>query len=230
VIFDAIFDLDGTLVDSVPVCAEILNAMLADRGSVVRVPYAQARKHVSVGGVPMMRALLGRNCRDPEQEIDDFRERYANAVTPFTSLYPGVLEGLALLRSREVRLSICSSKPQYLCEKVVAELGLNHLFSLIVGGQTGRAKKPDVALYDEVIGRLSGRRDRSCYVGDSELDFRLAEACRVPFVFATYGYGLKFRAPGALRASHFSDVPRRVDEIRGGMPATTTTMEATPPR
>ena len=90
-----VFDLDGTLVDSAFVCVEILNGMLADRGSVRTIHPAHAKPWLSLGGPRMVAALLAGDCGDPSVEIVEFRRRYAERATPQASLFAGVRDGLA---------------------------------------------------------------------------------------------------------------------------------------
>jgi phosphoglycolate phosphatase len=209
---DIVFDLDGTLVDSVGQCARIVNDMLRARGAAPTVTAAQTRPLVSVGGAKMVSALLGTAGGDPEAEIAEFRVRYAELPTPEDSLFPGAEDALRTLASRGYRLSICSNKPQCLCEKVVRELGLCDLFGAVVGRQQGRPAKPDPAHLDETLLRAGGRRSRAVYVGDSEVDVELARNAGVPLIFVAFGYGAVPRSSGeVLVASRFADLPALVE-------------------
>jgi phosphoglycolate phosphatase len=212
----AIFDLDGTLVDSVVICTDIVNAMLDDRGSTMRVSRALTRQYVSIGGARMMSALLGAECGDPQVEIAEFRVRYAETRTPASSLFPGVRDGLEGLKAAGVLLAICSSKPQHLCDKVLAEVGVDSLFEMVVGSQPGLPAKPDPALLDYTIGLVHGPKGQLCYVGDHELDRMLAERAGVPFILAGYGYGDPRAEPQAeLIAETFPEVSGLVARLLG---------------
>ena len=203
----AVFDLDGTLVDSVPLFADILNAMLLDRGAPARVTAAQARPHATAGGHAMVTALLGEHCGDVDQAIGEFRERYRALPTPSDSLYPGVAETLAALSAAGVGLAVWSNKPQALCEKVLQELGVADRFGAIVGSGPGVPLKPDPTGYDLALARAGGARARSCFIGDSEADYQAAKRANVPFVMFTYGYGDYSRDwPGAALAAEFAEV------------------------
>jgi len=202
----AVFDLDGTLLDSVPLCAEILNAMLAGRGAAARVTGDQTRRYASGGGLAMVIALLGGDCGDPHFAIAEFRERYAATPTSPTSLYPGVREGLARLVSHGVELAIFSNKPQALCEKVLTELSIAELFSAVVGARPGLPPKPDPAGFFLALKIAGGTASRSCYIGDSGLDHAVAARAGVPFVMVTYGYADPVETfPNAHLAHSFAD-------------------------
>lgn len=185
---DVIFDLDGTLVDSCGVCVEILTGMLRDRGSTHTIDPAGARFLMSHGGARMVSELLGPSCRDPEQELQEFRRRYRDYRTPPEALFPGVFAGLTRMRDAGFRLSICSNKPQDLCESTTQQTGIAHFFDKIVGGAEGRAPKPAPDLLELVMQGVGARRESCIFVGDSELDYAIARDAGLPFVLMTYGY------------------------------------------
>jgi len=202
-----IFDLDGTLVDSVQVCTEVLNFMLRERGSAVVLSNADTRRYISRGGAPMVEALLGTACVDPDKDIIAFREHYANLTTPPDCVFAGVRKGLAALRRQGFTLSICSNKPQALCDKVLNELGLSDMFYTVVGSKPGLLVKPATDLMDVVLRTLDARADQCVFVGDSELDHGLANACNMRFLFVTYGYAdIQCNADDVETFDHFRDV------------------------
>jgi len=183
-----IFDLDGTLVDSCAICIDILSGLLADRGSDHVIDPVAARPWMSQGGATMVAALLGHACGDPETELAEFRARYLTVKTPVWALFPGVKASLAQLRQAGFTLSICSNKPQNLCEKVLLDTGLAPMFNVVVGSQAGLSPKPAPDLMRAALKRLGASASDCLFIGDSELDHQVAKIERMPFVFMTYGY------------------------------------------
>ena len=183
-----IFDLDGTIVDSSRQILGVLNAMLAERGCADPIDPIGARQHMSAGGLNLVSALLGEWCGEPEAELADFRARYVQCQTGEEDLYPGVSSGIAQLRAQGLSLAICSNKPQELCEKVLGDAGLRVSFDVIVGGCATLRPKPHPDMLDEALARLGASPNSTLFVGDSELDHRLALGRDVPFLFVTYGY------------------------------------------
>ncbi|MFM2302225.1 MAG: hypothetical protein RLZZ84_1961 [Pseudomonadota bacterium] len=183
-----IFDLDGTLVDSCAICVDILRGMLADRNSDHVIDPHYARPFMSRGGQIMVAALLGPACDDPASDLAEFRGRYAKMQTPLTALFPGVTDGLKRLHGMGFTLSICSNKPQNLCEQVIRDTGLTELFSVVVGCQPNLRPKPETDLMEHALERLGVSASDCVYVGDSELDEHVASALGIPFKFLTYGY------------------------------------------
>lgn len=183
-----IFDLDGTLVDSCATVVEILSGMLAERGDHAAIDPVAARDYMSRGGLAMIRGLLGQACVDPDADLADFRARYHQHNTAPETLFPGVAEGLFRLRADGLTLSICSNKPQNLCEKVLADTGLAGNFTAVVGAQAGLRPKPALDLLDALLARLDCDAGACVFVGDSELDHRIAADAGIPFHFLTHGY------------------------------------------
>lgn len=184
-----IFDLDGTLIDSARLTGQIIDEMLAERGVMTAADRAMIRRMDAQGGEAMIAAVMGEHTRDPAADLETFRARHRIATTPADLAFPGVQETLAILASRGNRLAICSNKPQFLCEKILADLGLHRHFSAIVGSAPGRAKKPapDAAML--ALQGLGAKPGNSLYCGDSLIDLATAEAVCVPMILAAWGYG-----------------------------------------
>ncbi|WP_322966113.1 HAD family hydrolase [Sphingomonas fuzhouensis] len=197
-----IFDLDGTLVDSCAVCIDILSEIITERGSVQSIDPIGARTYMSRGGLDMVSGLLGDACGDPAEDLAEFRARYQVRQTPVETLFPGVSDGLARLRDAGLTLSICSNKPQILCEKVLEDTGLAHHFTVVIGGQHGMRPKPAPDLLHAVLSHVDHPPEACLFVGDSELDHAVAVAANIPFHFMTYGYAEPGWAPEQGVAFH----------------------------
>jgi phosphoglycolate phosphatase len=178
-----LFDLDGTLVDSVRITCAIIDAMLADRGIAWRADPAVARAMDAVGGEAMIAAVMGPHCRDAGQEIAEFRIRHAVAETPADLAFPGVVAALAALAEAGVGMAICSNKPQALCEKILGDLGLAGHFSAIIGARPDLPRKP--APDGARLALAALRADPA-----TTLDVATAAAAGVPVVLVDWGYGL----------------------------------------
>jgi phosphoglycolate phosphatase len=182
-----LFDLDGTLVDSAPSIATILNAMRAEQGS-LPLPVGCFRQWISLGAAELVSRSLAVPLPDVAAALEDFRGRYGTLPTPATCLFPGVSETLAILAESGVRLGICSNKPTHLCRKVLQETGLLAYFGAIVGGDTVPRPKPHRQPLDHAMGLLGAHPSGTIFVGDSTIDQQAANAAGLPFVFFTAGY------------------------------------------
>jgi phosphoglycolate phosphatase len=210
-----IFDLDGTLVDSVGITVAIINQMLAARGRAPNASPAVARAHVSAGGEGMIKAVMGGACDDPVAAIAEFRRIHAETPTPPGSLFPGVATGLQQLADAGFTLSICSNKPQNLCEKVLADLGVADHFALVVGSRPGFARKPAPDLLQLVMDQLGAVPGDCLFVGDSELDLQAAEHFAMCFVLVEWGYVEDPQTLNAVPGGHrlVATMPALVDLV-----------------
>lgn len=189
----AMFDLDGTLMDSVPDLAAAVDKMLMLLG---REPAGIARVRDWVGNgsrVLVRRALAdGLEHDGVADELADealalFMQAYAGGHE-LTTVYPGVRECLDWLREREVKLAIITNKPAQFIEPLLEEKGLTGYFQWLVGGDTLPQQKPDPAALFYVMDKADVVPEESLFVGDSRNDVRAAKAAAVPCVALTYGY------------------------------------------
>jgi phosphoglycolate phosphatase len=182
--------------------------MLAERGLAAGLSSGIVRPFVTAGGKAMVEGLLGGVWGDPEAALSEFRARYAEALTPRDSLYPGAEAAIAELGRRGVRLALFSNKPQHLCEKVLGELGLADRFAAIVGSGPGAPHKPDPAGLRLALSLSDGVAERACYVGDTALDQETARRCGMQIVMVAWGYGEPDgSAPAPPLARGFEEVP-----------------------
>jgi phosphoglycolate phosphatase len=212
-----IFDLDGTLVDSAPMLVEVANDMLRDRDSSRTLTVADARPFLNHGGLALVAGLLAHECGELDDEVAEFRRRYARRRTDSAHLFPGVKEGLRALYALGFSMAVCSNKPQELCEKVLVDVGLAHMFEAVVGSTPAHRLKPHPDLLVLALRRLGAEASRAILIGDSEVDHALAHNAAVPFFFVTYGYAdEQWDCSGLVRFHRFVDL---VNSLRGAAPA-----------
>jgi phosphoglycolate phosphatase len=185
-----IFDLDGTLVDSVPDLTKSLNQVLGEHGY---QPLTAAEVAPMVGdGVPALVergfAARGGSPAEAADALPRYIAIYEAHATDLTRPYPGVPETLAALRRQGYRTAICTNKLQQASETVLGGLGLAPLFDAVAGGDRYKVKKPDRGHLLGLIAELGGTADRAVMVGDSENDAAVAHAAAVPLVIMRYGY------------------------------------------
>lgn len=187
------FDLDGTLMDSVPDLAAAVDKMLMLLG---REPAGIARVRDWVGNgsrVLVRRALAGG--LEHEGVSDEFADEalalFMQAYSgghELTAVYPGVRECLDWLRERKVKLAIITNKPAQFIEPLLEEKGLAGYFDWLVGGDTLPQQKPDPAALFWVMDKAGVAPGESLFVGDSRNDVRAAKAATVRCAALTYGY------------------------------------------
>ncbi|HWH83114.1 MAG TPA: HAD-IA family hydrolase [Burkholderiaceae bacterium] len=183
-----VFDLDGTLVDSAPGIARVLDAMRAERGM---PPCAldDVRQWIGLGAPALIGAALEVDATDIAPALADFRARYGRTPTPRVDMYAGTEAALCRLRASGARLGVCSNKPHALTEKVLTDLGIRALFDGVAGGDAVAACKPDPMHLNETLLRMGCAGAPFVFVGDSLIDADAADAAGARFLWVAYGYG-----------------------------------------
>lgn len=184
-----IFDLDGTLIDSVPDIHATANRVMGEMGF---APLARAEVQGFVGkGLPNLVArLLDHHGQDPSGPLHAptmarFEAEYLHAHS-LTTLYPGVTAALDTLAAQGAALGLCTNKPLAPARAVMDHLGLTPRFRAILGGDSLAVRKPDPEHLHATARAL--QRDRVIFVGDSEVDADTASAAGLPFLLFTEGY------------------------------------------
>ncbi len=215
--FLLVFDLDGTLVDSVPDLAAALNVVLREHG---RAPLAPTDVAPMVGdGVPVLlaRAFAARGGDPAEaaEALPQYIQIYEATATVLTRPYPGVRDTLGALRRRGYRTAVCTNKPQQATMAVLAGLDLAPLFDGIAGGDRYPVKKPNPGHLLGLIGELGGSAGRALMIGDSENDAAVAHAAAVPLILLRYGYARANPETlgGAAVLDHFSELPATLERL-----------------
>lgn len=211
-----IFDLDGTLIDSLPDIHATLNRVVAARGL---APFSTAEVAGFVGlgaGVLIDRALAARlrPASEAPEVLAAFLAQYESAVH-LTRLYPGVRDALGALAGRGHRLGLCTNKPLAPTRALLAHFGLTGMFGAVLGGDSLPLRKPDPAPLLKTNILLGA--GPMVFVGDSEVDAETAARAGVPFLLYTQGY--RHSPPEALphtaQFDDFAALPGLVAQISG---------------
>ena len=215
--FLLVFDLDGTLVDSVMDLRAALNEVLRERGH--RALSRAEVKHMIGEGVPALVArALAASGADPAEApmaLPRFLEIYEANPTQLSRPYPGVPETLTTLRRRGYRTAICTNKPQQATLAVMQGLDLLPLFDGVAGGDRFPVRKPHPGHLLQLIAELGARPEASAMIGDNENDAAAARSAAVPLVLVRYGYARV--EPESLAADalldHFSELPGALERL-----------------
>ena len=191
-----LFDLDGTLIDSVPDLTLAVNEMLKALG---RATFDEAtiRYWVGNGAQTLVKRALSSNREIDEEAFDDalferalalFLDAYSKHLAEATRPYPHVMETLAVLKKRGYRMAIVTNKPYALTEPILKNLEMADYFAFWLGGDSLPLKKPDPAPLLHACDRLDMPVTDTVMVGDSKNDILAANACGMESVGVTYGY------------------------------------------
>ncbi len=218
----AIFDLDGTLVDTSVDLIAAANAALdaagvpgeldpvADAGTafrggraMLRLGYARAGHHWTEDDVDAAYPVL----------LDVYEER----IDTESDFYPGARTTVEALKAAGWSVGICTNKPEWLAELLMTRLDARHLFDSLVGADTLPVRKPDPAPLVEAVKRAGGRLTHTALIGDTQTDRETARAAGVASIMVTFGpdgRGVEELRPHAL-LDRYEDLPRLLDDLFG---------------
>lgn len=189
-----VFDLDGTLADTAADLIGAANACFRGRGLPDLLHPREDAATAFAGGRAMLRAGYARMPSDhllpPGAEDEDLSlllEHYGRNIAVETRLYDGAEAALDRLEEAGFGLAVCTNKPGWLAEALLAELGIRGRFGGLVAADTLLVRKPDPRPYREAVARAGGEVGRSFLVGDTVTDLRTARAAGVRVVLIGFG-------------------------------------------
>ena len=191
----AIFDLDGTLIDTADDLISGFNAV-AERFELPQLDYAEARMTAGRGGRALMRfaaAKVGREFTD-EQVLacyPPFLDAYEACIDERSRYFPGVLEAVDQLLADGWKVGICTNKPERLATILIERLGGGERFGALLGADSLPVRKPDPRHIWETIDRVGGDRARAVMVGDTNNDREAARNAGVPCALYTHGFSVE---------------------------------------
>lgn len=220
-----IFDLDGTLIDSVGDIADVLNLCLSEHGI---APFDEPTVTTMIGGGArlLVERALARLDRSRDSLLldrlhHDFEQRYHALGAGRSAVFPGGRELLASLAAEGIGLGICTNKPEPITLKALEALDLAKTFGAVIGETPTRPRKPHPAMLLAAIERLGAEPSRAVMVGDSAADVGAARGAGIPVVAVSFGYTT---TPAAELGAddvidHLSELPAALARIAAGIDA-----------
>lgn len=200
----AIFDLDGTLIDSVHALRVAGLSLLAELGR-EPVDVATYKGFVGKGQKVQVERLLTHTGGIPDGGVEPWLEKYRAAYDPRAGgagPYPGAVAALRALADAGWRIGVCTQKPEAKARLALEAFGFDMVETVVGGDSIPGALKPDPRLLERALAPLGA--GEAIYVGDSETDAETAEAGGLPFILHLNGY--RHSSPDALLpAARFDD-------------------------
>ncbi|HLB43375.1 MAG TPA: HAD-IA family hydrolase [Gammaproteobacteria bacterium] len=190
-----IFDLDGTLIDSAQDVRHALNKLLIAH-KCQEIEYDHIYGYLKHGICWLIKtAFLQSKKKLDDNVIDELIKEYlfnyqAEPIAR-TTIYPGVIETLSLLKKQEIKFGICTNKPSIMTNIVLEKLQLISFFDAVVAADDTAHLKPHPAhIYDTLIKLDIKSGSDVVMVGDSDNDIIAAKNARIPVIAAKYGYSV----------------------------------------
>ena len=186
------FDLDGTLVDSVPDLAAAVDSAFVSQG-LSEVGEANVRLWVGDGAESLIRRALSYVLDDVEDVFfenvfSEFLLSYGGKVADKSKLYPGVKETLDVLYELSIPMAIVTNKPIAFTRTLLSSLNIDHFFSYVLGGDSLAKKKPDPLPLQTLMSKYGLFPSQVLMVGDSVNDILSARSAGCAVVAVSYGY------------------------------------------
>lgn len=207
-----IFDLDGTLLDTLPDIAFTLNETLK-KFSIAPITYSQAKRYVGNGARKLVeRAVPPEKMNEFDKIFADFSVGYAKCENNLTQYFDGVENFLTCAAEKGVKIAVITNKPQRALDNVLAKFLGGFKFVAAIGQSEKYALKPDPASTFDVL-KIMGVEAKDCaFVGDGETDVLTAQNAKTTCVAALWGYRSKEQLLKA-GAKNFASSYRQLQQI-----------------
>ncbi len=191
-----LFDFDGTLIDSAPDLTRALDVSLR-RAGIPAVGLEQVKGMFGQGASRLIEQAVQHVTGDPSLTMESplcrlllsvFLEQYEMICTETSVLYPGAMETIHTLKSREKKIGLVTNKPRQLVEVMLPAFGLIDLFDVVVAGDDLPKKKPEPDMVYRALNELGAAPQDCCLVGDSRADLGAAQASGVSSILVSFGY------------------------------------------
>lgn len=187
-----LFDLDGTLIDSVPDITAATNELLA-QDSLAPLSINVVRAMIGNGVKKLVeRAYAAAQSPVEGEALDAANDRmmtiYGGHLTGQTTLMSGAMEVVAAYHQAGVRIAVVTNKPEGFTHELIKHFGFDTIVDVVVGGDTGPLRKPAPDMLEHALAVMGVTADRAIMVGDSPADIDSAKAAGVSSVAVRGGY------------------------------------------
>jgi len=216
-----LFDLDGTLVETLPDLCAATNFILRKHG-LATIDENQIRGMIG-GGVKkiLQHALANYDIHFAPEKLDNEVEEliayYHDHIADQSHIFDHVLPILDRAQKANIKLAIVTNKRYALAKHLLTTLGVQDYFPVIIGGDTLPTRKPDKAMLVEAINQLDADPKKTIMIGDSEADILAANAANIKCVCVRFGYRQisteEMQKKGALLIDNYKQLPQLLTHI-----------------
>jgi len=201
-----LFDLDGTLVDSVTALATAVNLLRAEL-SLPPLGLATVRTYVGDGATALVQRALPAGLFSPKR-LGRFLALYGEHLLESTLPYPGIVPFLRFQAQRGARMAVVTNKPYRLTLPLLAGLGLDVFFPVVIGGDSCREKKPHPEPVVQALRGLGADAAMAVMIGDHRTDLAAGRAAGIRTCFCAWGIGHDGGLPADFRAAEPDELLR----------------------
>ena len=205
----AVFDLDGTILDTLEDLTSAVKFALENNGLPTR-SREEVRSFIGNGIVNLMRRAAGENAVNGDKVLADFKDYYKEHCAEQTKPYVGILETLGALKRNGVQLAVLSNKAHF-ATTLLAQQYFQGVFDTVVGENeaAGIRKKPAPDALYAIMKKYGISQKETVYIGDSEVDIQTAKNAGVDCISVRWG----FKDEAFLKANGASVIVQSPEEI-----------------
>ena len=188
--FNIIFDLDGTLVHSVPDMHHAINKTLT-KYNLKNISEEKLQTFVGEGMLSLSKKVVDFCGGDKglyEVIFNSYRQNYSEQPYKYSTLMPGVMETLNFFYERQILMGICTNKRQFVAEKLIKQMKLSKFFTTIVGARNNMPLKPNPSMLFLTMKGFKTKNNLFYMVGDTSNDIDAATAANIKSIVVAGGY------------------------------------------
>lgn len=206
----AIFDLDGTLVNTLSDLGRATAYVLKAFGTEPKWTDDDYRAFVGNGAKKLLERAFEHKLTDEQlnKALDIFKAKYNEILIDNAYVYDGIKDSLDKLKDKGIKLAVVTNKPHFSALKMVESLFGKDYFDIIIGAEENVAKKPDPFTTNLVLKRLGLLPQEALFFGDSDVDIYTAKNAGLKSVGCSWGFRsrecLLFASPSLIIDSAYS--------------------------
>ena len=185
-----IFDLDGTLIHSVPDMHLAISKTLKEF-NLGSISEKQLQLFVGQGMLKLSERVV-KFCGGSKSLVEpvylSYRKNYSQTPYKLSRYMKGVESTIKTLFDKNIPMSICTNKRQLVTEKLLDQMNINHYFNIVVGAQDGIPLKPNKEMVESVISKLNLDNFSYLMIGDTENDVEAARSAGIKSIIVSGGY------------------------------------------
>ena len=188
--YNIIFDLDGTLVHSVPDMHNAINKTLTQY-NLENISEQKLQTFVGEGMLSLSKKVVdycGGNEELYETIFNSYRQNYSEEPYKYSTLMPGVMNALNYFYKQKIPMGICTNKRQFVTEKLIEQMSLDKFFKVIIGAQDNIPLKPKPDMIQLTINKFNSTNSSFFMVGDTSNDVDAAKSANIKSIAVNGGY------------------------------------------
>lgn len=199
-----VFDLDGTLADTVKDIANSVNLTRKDY-ALEELPLDTIVGFTGDGALKLLQRSFADHEIDWNEGLEKMVRHYADHPVIHTKLYPGVREGLETLKKAGFSLAVVTNKPGIVARKILQKLAIDIFLDDQIGGGDGFELKPDPQVMFHLMKKYGCAPEDSWVLGDNHTDMYSAANASMKGAYATWGFGFIGESPCTVKVDSFDE-------------------------